>query len=128
MLRIAQRTATGIDLQRELAEDDIELDERCHGGTYGIADDATARAMELAARTEGMVTDPVCKGESMAVVIDLVRRKEIDTDATVLFAHLGGQPPLNGYSALFSWDGLSSVLRATAVLVSRTPRPPEGPL
>ena len=58
--------------------------------------------MELAARTDGMVTDPVYEGKSMAAVIDLVGRQEIPADATVLFAHLGGQPALNGYSALFS--------------------------
>jgi 1-aminocyclopropane-1-carboxylate deaminase len=49
-----------------------------------------------------MVTDPVYEGKSVAAVIDLVGRQEIAPDATVLFAHLGGQPALNGYSALFS--------------------------
>ncbi|HWH30406.1 MAG TPA: 1-aminocyclopropane-1-carboxylate deaminase [Mycobacteriales bacterium] len=102
ILRIARRTAEAIGLQRELAADDVELDERYHGGVYGIPDDATLRAMELAARTEGMVTDPVYEGKSMAAVIDLVGRGEIDPGSTVLFAHLGGQPALNGYSALFS--------------------------
>ena len=38
----------------------------------------------------------------MAALIDLVGRGEIDRTATVLYAHLGGQPALNGYSALFS--------------------------
>ena len=38
----------------------------------------------------------------MAATIDLVRRGEIDPSSTVLYAHLGGQPALNGYSALFS--------------------------
>jgi 1-aminocyclopropane-1-carboxylate deaminase len=58
--------------------------------------------MELAARTEGMVTDPVYEGKSMAATVDLVGRGEIDRSSTVLYAHLGGQPALNGYSALFS--------------------------
>jgi 1-aminocyclopropane-1-carboxylate deaminase len=58
--------------------------------------------MRLAARTEGMVTDPVYEGKSMAALIDLVSGGEIARDATVLYAHLGGQPALNGYSALFS--------------------------
>ena len=49
-----------------------------------------------------MVTDPVYEGKSMAALIDLVGTGEIDRDATVLYAHLGGQPALNGYSALFS--------------------------
>jgi 1-aminocyclopropane-1-carboxylate deaminase len=102
VLRIAQRTASAIGLQRELTLDDVELDERYHAGIYGIPDETTIRAMELAARTEGMVTDPVYEGKSMAATIDLVGRGEIDRSSTVLYAHLGGQPALNGYSALFS--------------------------
>ena len=58
--------------------------------------------MRLAARNEGMITDPVYEGKSMAAMVDLVGRGEIDRDSTVLYAHLGGQPALNGYSALFS--------------------------
>jgi 1-aminocyclopropane-1-carboxylate deaminase len=37
----------------------------------------------------------------MAGMIDLVSRAEITPDSTVLYAHLGGQPALNAYSALF---------------------------
>ena len=100
--RIARQTAKLIGVERELADDDIHLDERYHAGTYGIPDDATLDAMRLAARTEGMVTDPVYEGKSMAALIDLVSRREIPPDATVLYAHLGGQPAINAYSALFS--------------------------
>ncbi|MGY1793546.1 1-aminocyclopropane-1-carboxylate deaminase [Geodermatophilus sp. SYSU D00525] len=102
VLRIAQRTARAIGVRRELTLDDVELDERYHAGVYGIPDATTIRAMETAARTEGMVTDPVYEGKSMAATIDLVGRREIDPSSTVLYAHLGGQPALNGYSALFS--------------------------
>jgi 1-aminocyclopropane-1-carboxylate deaminase len=34
-------------------------------------------------------------------MIDLVARGEIAKDSNVLYAHLGGQPALNAYSALF---------------------------
>jgi len=69
---------------------------------HGIPDAGTLDAMRLAARTEGMVTDPVYEGKSMAATIDLVSTGEIPRDATVLYPHLGGQPALNAYSALFS--------------------------
>ncbi|WP_324275237.1 hypothetical protein [Blastococcus brunescens] len=49
-------------VRRELTPDDVALDERYHAGRYGIADQATIAAMELAARTEGMVTDPSTRG------------------------------------------------------------------
>jgi len=99
--RIARRTADLIDVGRELRDEEIVLDDRYHAGTYGIPDERTLQAMRLAARLEGMITDPVYEGKSMAGLIDLVSRGEIDKSATVLYAHLGGQPALNGYSALF---------------------------
>jgi 1-aminocyclopropane-1-carboxylate deaminase len=100
--RIARQTASLIGLERDLRDDEIELDERYHAGIYGIPDEATLEAMRLVGRLEGMVTDPVYEGKSMAGLIDLVTRGEIGRDSTVLFAHLGGQPAINGYSALFS--------------------------
>lgn len=100
--RIADDTARKIGLNRPITEADIELDERFHAGIYGIPDDTTIAAMKRAARTEGMVTDPVYEGKSMAALIHCVETREIDSSSTVLFAHLGGQPALNGYSALFS--------------------------
>ena len=100
--RIADDTARKIGLNRSITEADIELDERFHAGIYGIPDETTIAAMKRAARTEGMVTDPVYEGKSMAALIQVVQTREIDPSATVLFAHLGGQPALNGYSALFS--------------------------
>ena len=99
--RIAQATAALIEVGRELRRDELVLDDRYHAGTYGIPDERTLDAIRLAARLEGMITDPVYEGKSMAGLIDLVGRGEIPKDAAVLYAHLGGQPALNAYSALF---------------------------
>jgi 1-aminocyclopropane-1-carboxylate deaminase len=100
--RIARATAALIGVQRDLRDDEVILDERYHAGVYGIPDDSTLDAMRLAARTEGMITDPVYEGKSMAGLIDLVSTGEIARDSTVLYAHLGGQPALNAYAGLFS--------------------------
>lgn len=98
--RIAQ--ATGDLIGVSVSDADVELNPDYHAGIYGIPDEQTLDAMKVAARTEGMITDPVYEGKSMAGLIDLVARGEIDRGSTVLYAHLGGQPALNGYSALFS--------------------------
>src|SRR5215471_15521945 len=90
--RIAQATARLIEVGRELRRDEFVLDDRYHAGTYGIPDERTIDAIRLVARLEGMITDPVYEGKSMAGMIDLVGRGEIPKDATVLYAHLGGQP------------------------------------
>ena len=100
--RIARQTARLIGVEREVGDGEIELDERYHAGTYGIPDDATVDAMRLAGGMEGVITDPVYEGKSMAGLIDLVSGGDIEPASTVLYAHLGGQPALNAYSALFS--------------------------
>src|SRR5690242_7593346 len=100
--RIARNTAELIGLGRELREEEIVLDERYHAGTYGIPDETTLEAIRLAGRLEGMITDPVYEGKSMAGMIDLVSRGEIERGSNVLYAHLGGQPALSAYGALFT--------------------------
>ena len=82
-------------------DDEVILDERYHAGIYGIPDEQTLSAMRLAASLDAMITDPVYEGKSMAGMIDLVSRGEIDRSSNVLYAHLGGQPALNAYAALF---------------------------
>jgi 1-aminocyclopropane-1-carboxylate deaminase len=99
--RIARRTAESIDLGRELRDDEIVLLDEWHAGTYGIPDERTIEAIRLCARLEGMLTDPVYEGKSMAALIDLVRDGRIEPGSRVLYAHLGGQPALNAYSGAF---------------------------
>jgi 1-aminocyclopropane-1-carboxylate deaminase len=99
--RIARATAELIGVGRDLTDAEIVLDDRYHAGTYGIPDDATIEAMRTAGRLEGMITDPVYEGKSMAGMIDLVGRGEIERGSNVLYAHLGGQPALNAYAGLF---------------------------
>jgi 1-aminocyclopropane-1-carboxylate deaminase len=99
--RIARRTAELVEVGRGLRDDEIVLNERYHAGTYGIPDEQTLEAIRTAGRLEGMITDPVYEGKSMAGMIDLVSNREIDKDSTVLYAHLGGQPALSAYAGLF---------------------------
>src|SRR5919198_2799537 len=100
--RIARRTADAIGLGRELADDEIVLLDEWHAGTYGIPDQKTIDAIRLCARLEGVLTDPVYEGKSMAALIDLVRGGRIAPGSRVLYAHLGGQPALNAYAGAFA--------------------------
>jgi 1-aminocyclopropane-1-carboxylate deaminase len=99
--RIARDTATKLGLGRELRDEEIVLLDEWHAGTYGIPDAKTVEAIRLCARLEGMITDPVYEGKSMAALIDLVRDGRIEPGSRVLYAHLGGQPALNGYAGAF---------------------------
>jgi 1-aminocyclopropane-1-carboxylate deaminase len=99
--RIARSTAELVGLGRELADEEVVLLDGWHAGTYGIPDTKTLEAIRLCARLEGVLTDPVYEGKSMAALIDLVRSGEIAPGSRVLYAHLGGQPALNGYAGAF---------------------------
>jgi 1-aminocyclopropane-1-carboxylate deaminase len=99
--RIARNTAALIGLDRDLRDDEITVLEGWAGDYYGIPVDSTLDAMRLTGSLEGVILDPVYEGKSMAGLIDLVTSGDIPKDSTVLYAHLGGQPAVNAYSALF---------------------------
>ncbi|WIX75267.1 1-aminocyclopropane-1-carboxylate deaminase [Amycolatopsis carbonis] len=95
--RIAENTA---ELIGAPGIGEVLLDERYHAGVYGIPDESTVDAIRTVARLEGMITDPVYEGKSMAGLIDLVRHGEIPRESNVLYAHLGGQPAINAYTSV----------------------------
>ena len=99
--RIARQTAEAIELGRALEDNEIVLLDEWHAGTYGIPDEKTLDAIRLCAHLEGVLTDPVYEGKSMAALIDLVRDGRIEPGSRVLYAHLGGQPALNAYAGVF---------------------------
>lgn len=101
VLRIARDTAQRVELGREITERDVLLEEGFAGPAYGVPTDQTIRAIELVARTEGMLTDPVYEGKSMAGLVELVQSRKIPADSKVLYVHLGGAPALSAYASLF---------------------------
>mgnify|MGYP001812687397 FL=1 len=96
--RIASDTAERIGLGRALRDDEITVLPGYEGPAYGIPDEGTIEAIQLAARTEGMLSDPVYEGKSLAGLIGLIRKGEIAPGSRVLYAHLGGQPALSAYA------------------------------
>lgn len=100
VLRIAKNTAEKIGLGADsISEADVALDERYHGGIYGIPDRQTWDAIEYGARMDAFITDPVYEGKSLAGMVDLIRKGEL-ASGNVLYAHLGGQLALNAYSKI----------------------------
>ncbi|MGH7103546.1 MAG: 1-aminocyclopropane-1-carboxylate deaminase [Acetobacteraceae bacterium] len=102
VLKIARATAALVGLERDIAEDEIEVDPRFAGPDYGLPDEATIAAIRMAARLEAMLTDPVYEGKSMAGLIALARSGEIPKGAKVLYVHLGGAPVLSAYHKAFA--------------------------
>ncbi|OJJ08423.1 hypothetical protein ASPVEDRAFT_34576 [Aspergillus versicolor CBS 583.65] len=101
ILRIAKFTGVKIGLEEgDITEEDVILDDRYHGGVYGIPDQTTVDAIKFGAETEAFITDPVYEGKSLAGMMDLVKKGEIAAGSNVLYAHLGGQLALNAYTGM----------------------------
>ena len=101
VLQIARHTAGLVRLGQDIAEEDVVLVEDYAYPAYGVPSDETNAAIRIAARAEGMMTDPVYEGKSMQGLIDLVRNEFFPPGSKVLYAHLGGVPAINAYSYAF---------------------------
>ena len=100
--RIARNTAALIELDQAILDEDIHINPDYAYPAYGVPSEETSAAMRLAARTEGMITDPVYEGKSMQGLIDLARKDYFPAGSRILYAHLGGAPAINGYADYYS--------------------------
>ena len=101
VMDIARNTANLVELGRDITDDDLVLIADYAYPAYGVPSAETNDAIRLAARMEGMMTDPVYEGKSMQGMIDLVRKGYFPAGSKVLYAHLGGVPAINGYSYIY---------------------------
>lgn len=70
---------------------EIEVDDTHVGDGYGIPTVASTEALEITARSEGILLDPVYTAKAMAGLIARVRHGDFERSETVLFWHTGGQ-------------------------------------
>ncbi len=100
--KIARATAELIGIERAIEDADVIIDPRFAGPDYGLPDGPTIAAIRMAARLEGMLTDPVYEGKSMAGLIAMAKSGELKKGSDVLYVHLGGAPALNAYYDAFA--------------------------
>jgi 1-aminocyclopropane-1-carboxylate deaminase len=84
-----------------LSGSDIEINSDYSAPGYGLPSKQTIDAIRMVAELEGMITDPVYEGKSMAALIDLCQKGVIKKDSKVLYVHLGGAPAVNAYYKAF---------------------------
>jgi D-cysteine desulfhydrase family pyridoxal phosphate-dependent enzyme len=73
---------------------DLQIDHDRFGDGYGAPTDECREALDLAARLEGLILDPVYSGKAMAGLIAARREGRIERDTNVVFLHTGGMPAL----------------------------------
>jgi D-cysteine desulfhydrase len=64
---------------------------------YSVPNAKMVEAVQMLARTEGILLDPVYTGKIMAGLIGLARQGHFKANAKVLFMHTGGLPSLHAY-------------------------------
>lgn len=101
--KLARATLEHLGLNADLlAREKVVANSDYVGDGYGIPTEGMIEAIELLARTEGILLDPVYSGKGFAGLVDLIRRGHFTKEDKVIFLHTGGSAGLFGYRTTFS--------------------------
>jgi 1-aminocyclopropane-1-carboxylate deaminase/D-cysteine desulfhydrase-like pyridoxal-dependent ACC family enzyme len=90
----ANAAAELMNLPHRLTAADIDADESYVAPGYGLPSEAGGEALDLLARTEAILLDPVYSAKAMAALIADVRAGRYRAGAVVVFIHTGGVPAI----------------------------------
>lgn len=99
---IFEETVELIGLEPEEARVTIAVKDSCVGEGYGLPTEAMREAIDLCARLEGILLDPVYSGKAMAGLIGMVDSGELTANDCVVFLHTGGSAGLFAYDWYFN--------------------------
>lgn len=99
--REATNSAQLLEVDAAFDASDVRIEDAYYGVQYGVLTEAGNAAILETAQSEAIILDPVYTGKAMSGLIDLARRKLIDTDRTVIFLHTGGAPGLFAFEKEF---------------------------
>jgi L-cysteate sulfo-lyase len=94
---VANRTATLLGVPHRVTAADIDIRMDYMGPCYGAVTAAGREAMDLVARTEGILLDPIYTAKAMAGLIDDVRHGRLAPKDLAVFIHTGGTPAVFAY-------------------------------
>jgi len=101
VLKLAIETAEKLAINGTVKASDIVCFGDYVGEGYSRPTDSMIEAVELFARHESILLDPVYSGKAAAGLIDLVRKGHFVDGANVMFLHTGGAPVLYAYMDTF---------------------------
>ena len=96
--RIANDCAERLGVRTRIDPHEITSLPGYGGPGYGIMSDAAREAIQILARREAILADPVYTGKALAALVDHVRRGLIARDRKICFIHTGGIPALFAYA------------------------------
>ncbi len=98
MTQLAAEHCRILDLDLEITPADLESYAEFVGPSYGVVTDGSREALQLLARSEGLLLDPCYTGKAMAGLIAHVRAGWWTAEQTAVFVHTGGTPALFAYA------------------------------
>ena len=98
VFRLAQAVEEKMGLQGVVSRADVVANCDYIGQGYGIPADSTLEAIDIFAKTEAILLDPVYSGKGAAGLIDLIRKGHFKKGDRVVFLHTGGAIGLTGYT------------------------------
>lgn len=102
---LAVATAEKLGCPGVVRREDVVANTDYVGEGYGIPTPECLQAIEMFARLEGILLDPVYSGKGAAGLIDLIRKGELSGDENIVFLHTGGAVALFGYTDAFGYGG-----------------------
>jgi 1-aminocyclopropane-1-carboxylate deaminase/D-cysteine desulfhydrase-like pyridoxal-dependent ACC family enzyme len=97
LAEVANATAARLGLPHRLSAGDIDIRDDYIGERYGCVTPGCREGLDLLARTEGILLDPVYTGKAMAGLIDDARHGRVGARDQIVFIHTGGTPALFAY-------------------------------
>ncbi len=94
---LARETAKFLGHRLNIQPTEIVVEDGYLGSGYAVVSDVEKEAINLFARQEGILLDPVYTGRAAGGMIDLIKQGAIPPDEKVLFWHTGGTPALFAY-------------------------------
>lgn len=98
VFRLAQAVEEKMELKSVVSRADVVANCDYIGKGYGIPADSTLEAIDIFAKTEAILLDPVYSGKAAAGLIDLIRQGHFKKGERVVFLHTGGAIGLTGYT------------------------------
>jgi L-cysteate sulfo-lyase len=103
VFRLAQATAELIGAPAAVTREQVVANCDYVGPGYGFTTPETIEAIELFARTESILLDPVYSGKGAAGLIDQIRRGAFSDEDNIVFLHTGGSQALFAYAQDFNY-------------------------
>lgn len=103
VFNLAAKTAEYLGLPGVVKREDIIANCDYIGEGYGIPTTSGIEAIEMFARLESILLDPVYSAKGAAGLIDLVRKGHFSKDDNIVFLHTGGAQALFGYRSSFDY-------------------------